>query len=137
SPMVADFWRPHAQMGAYAPIGYEPDVVGVPNWEVKKRRDSALRVNMIGRRTRILKDLGRALGERLLPVECFGMDRKHQLDKSRIDLYVGHSDDLSFPGTRLWQVLGPSAARVTERRDAWPAVSGRHFIELEPEDPER
>lgn len=137
APAVADFWRSSVRAVAVAPVGYEPDLVGAPNWASKKRFDLTFRGNVIGRRVSIIKHLKKALGDRLHLMEAFGLDRKHQLDKCRVDLYIGHSEELGFAGSRLWPLIGSSATLVTEPRDAWPAVPGRHYIEIEAANPER
>jgi len=33
---------------------------------------------------------------------------------------------------RLWQSIASSAALISERRDAWPAVPGKHYVSIEP-----
>lgn len=126
---VADFWSGKYRASAFAPIGYESDALGRPDWTAKKTSDLAFRGNYLGRRVWILKKLRRQF-PRLRWIHSFGLNRKAELDLSLLDLYIGHSDEPSFPGMRLWQGIASSATLVTEPRDAWPAVAGRHYIEI-------
>jgi hypothetical protein len=130
SPTVADFWKPFVRAVAVAPVGYEPACVGFPDWGVSKKFDLTFRGNQIGRRIPIFKQLRKSYRSMLLEFHAFGLDRKVKMDECRIDLYVGHSEEPSFPGSRLWATIASSAALVTEPRDAWPAVRGRHYIEI-------
>lgn len=132
---VADFWSGKYRSTAFAPIGYEPGILGRPDWAAPKIADFAVRGNLIARRLWILKKLQKSF-LKLNWIHSFGLERKFQLDKSLVDLYIGHSNDLSFPGMRLWQGISSSAALVTEPRDAWPAVAGRHYIEIPEADPD-
>lgn len=131
---VADFWKGKYKEVAVAPIGYEPAVLGRPDRDVKKTSDVAFRGNFLGRRVWILKKIQRSFPH-FKWIHSFGIDRKNELDRSKIDLYIGHSDEPSFPGMRLWQGIASSAALVTEPRDAWPAIAGRHYIEIPAADP--
>lgn len=135
TPTVADFWSGKHRATAFAPIGYEPEILGRPDWTTPKTIDFAFRGTLIGRRLYILKKLQKSF-PRLGSIHSFGLERKFQLDRALIDLYIGHSSDLSFPGMRLWQGIASSAALVTEPRDAWPAVAGRHYIEVPEVDPD-
>jgi hypothetical protein len=132
---VADFWSGKYKMTAFAPIGYEPEILGRPDWSTPKIADFAFRGNLIGRRMYIMKKLQKSFLN-INWIHSFGLERKFQLDKTLIDLYIGHSSDLSFPGMRLWQGISSSAALVMEPRDAWPAVAGRHYIEIPEADPD-
>jgi hypothetical protein len=130
---VAEFWRPICWRTAVAPIGYEPGVLGTPDWTVKKTVGITFHGNLLGRRTWILKALRRHF-PKFAWINAFGMERKKALDRSLVDLYIGHSDEPSFPGMRIWQAISSSAALATEPRDAWPAVQGRHYFTLPPAD---
>jgi hypothetical protein len=131
---VANFWAGKYRETAFAPIGYEPAILGRPHWPTKTT-DIAFRGNAIGRRNWILGKLRKSF-PKLLWIHSFGLARKVELDRSKIDLYVGHSDEPSFPGMRLWQGIASSAALVTEPRDAFPAVAGRHYLEIPSADPD-
>ena len=60
----------------------------------------------------------------------YGPERKLIYEKCRANLYIAHSDEPSFPGFRIWQSIATSSALVTEKRDAWPAMAGKHYVEL-------
>lgn len=117
---------------ALMPAGYEAAVMGMPDWSASKKHDLAVYGTEAGRRQWIMPALRQRFGERLLDIQAYGAGRKAALDTCRAVLYVGHSSEAAFPGMRLWQAISSSAALITERRDAWPAVPGKHFLEVEP-----
>ena len=129
-PAVADYWEPLCRAVAVAPMGYEPAVLGEPCWATKKRFDVAYRGHYVDRRTWLLRRLEGRFRRRLHWIHNFGLERKRALDACRVDLYIGHSVEYGFPGARLWQSIASSAALLTEPRDVWPAVRGRHYVEL-------
>lgn len=132
NPVVADYWSRLCRAVAVAPAGYEPDVFGTPDWDAKKRFQVSFRGSDIGRRIWIKEMIQERLGADFVNIHDYGQDRKRALDSCRADLYIGHSEDYAFPGMRLWQVIASSATLITERRNAWPAVAGRHYVVLEP-----
>jgi hypothetical protein len=134
NPVIADYWSRLCRAVAICPSGYEREVLGIPNWEAPKSQDLTFYGSDIGRRPWILEAVSRKFGNRFLRMGDYGFRRKRHLDASRADLYVGHSSDYAFPGTRLWHAIASSAALISERRDAWPAIPGRHYVELEPAD---
>lgn len=138
SPVLLEILRPHCRRITLYPIGYEPEVMGVPDWSAYKVYDYGFHGTPVGRRVEILALLKSCLGRRLLEIQIFGRRRKQSLDVCLADLHVGHSSEPSFPGMRLWQAIATSSAIVTEKRDAWPALEGRHYVAIDhfnPEDP--
>jgi hypothetical protein len=129
-PAAAEWLRPHCRKVALGPIGYDPVVMGTPNWSAKKQYDLVFCGTPTGRRKWILPEIGKRNRIRFARFNAFGRDRTTLMDSSRAVLHVGHSDEPGFPGMRLWQAIASSAALLTEPRDAWPAVAGRHYIEL-------
>jgi len=129
-PSVMDFVRPMVRRVGLHPIGYDPEIMGWPNWACEKKYDVAFYGSPCARRDEILGAVRKLLGDRFVLVNSFGMDRKAVLDQSRSVLYVGHSRERSFPGMRIWQAISSSAALLTEERDAWPAVRGTHYVSL-------
>lgn len=129
-PAVADYWSRLCRAVAVAPIGYEPAVLGRPDWGARKKFPVGYRGHFIERRTWATRWLQQKLGPRFHWIHGFGLDRKRELDACSVDLYIGHSIEYGFPGARLWQSIASSAALATERRDVWPAVPGRHYVEL-------
>jgi hypothetical protein len=129
-PAVANYWSQLCRAVAVAPMGYEPTILGEPDWSTKKCFDVAYRGHYVDRRTWLLRRLQRHLQNRFHWIHSFGLNRKRELDACRADLYIGHSVEYGFPGARLWQSIASSAALLTEPRDVWPAVPGRHYVEL-------
>lgn len=132
NPVVADYWSRLCHAVAVSPAGYEPEILGTPDWESDKPYLISYRGSDIGRRLWITELIASRLEGDFLKIEDYGAARKKALDGCQADLYIGHSSDYAFPGMRLWQAISSSAALITERRNAWPAVSGRHYITLEP-----
>lgn len=129
-PAAAEWLRPNCRKVALGPIGYDPVVMGTPNWLAKKQYDLVFYGTPTGRRKWILPEIAKRRGFRFARFNAFGRDRTSFLNSSRAVLHVGHSDEPGFPGMRLWQAIASSAALLTEPRDAWPAVAGRHYVEL-------
>lgn len=129
-PAVADYWSPLCRAVAVAPMGYEPGVLGKPDRSTVKRFDVAYRGHYVDRRTWLIREIEKRFGSRFNWIHGFGLDRKCKLDACRADLYIGHSVEYGFPGARLWQSIASSAALLTEPRDVWPALAGRHYIQL-------
>lgn len=132
NPTVADYWSRLCRAVGVAPIGYEREVLGAPVWDVPKRYQLCFRGSPIERRIWLTDAIREAFGRRFLWIGTFGKRRKEQLDECMADLYLGHSSDYAFPGMRLWQDIASSAALISERRDAWPAKDGRHYVSLKP-----
>lgn len=137
NPAAADFMRPFCRRVVHAPIGYERDVMGAPDWSAEKSFDLSFYGTMVGRREWIIPAVEERLGGRFVRIGCFGAERKAVVERSKAVLHVGHSGETSFPGMRLWQAVATSAVLVTERRDAWPAVEGRHYVGLPAAERER
>lgn len=140
SPSIYDLLKPHCRQISLYPIGYDPDIMGVPDWGRSKAFDVGFHGTLVGRREIAIPYLQARLGRRFLKIEDFGRARKEALDGCRVDLHVGHSTEPSFPGMRLWQAAAASAAIVTELRDAWPAQDGLEYMALpsfDQDDPDR
>jgi len=133
-PAVLEFVRPMVKRAWLHPIGYDPEIMGWPNWMCEKKYDLSFYGSPGERRDGILAAVKKLLGDRFTTVNSFGMERKAALDQSRAVLYVGHSEEKSFPGMRIWQAIASSAALLTEERDAWPAVRGTHYLSVVPTD---
>jgi hypothetical protein len=130
TPTARDFLAPYCRKTGLMPFGYDAETMGRPDWGAPKRYDIAFYGSDAGRREWILEAVARRFGKRFLRISAFGAERKALLDQSRAVLYVGHSEDRSLPGLRLWQAIAASAALVMEERDPWPAVAGRHVISI-------
>lgn len=130
SPAARRFLDPFCRRTGVMPAGYDPEVMGQPDWSRPKDFDLSFYGSGAGRRAWILKAVETRLGARFLRIVGFAGVRKALLDRCRAVLYVGHSDETSFPGMRLWQAAAASAALVSEERDPWPAIPGTHLISI-------
>lgn len=130
TPAVKAYVESFCKKTVAAPIGYDAGTMGIPDWNAKKSRELCFYGSFMGRRQWIIPFLGSRLGHRFHMVHKFGRLRQKTLNGSRAILYVGHSKEPGFPGLRLWQAIATSAALVTEDRDAWPAIAGRHYVPI-------
>lgn len=131
APSTAQFLRPHCQNVVAIPIGYDPVVMGTPDWSAPKEYDFCFCGCVVGRREWIIPALKSRFGNRFVDVTGrFGLDRKAAYDRCRVALHIPHSEESYLSSERIWQFIASSAAMVTEKRDVWPAVAGRHYIEL-------
>jgi len=138
TPAAESFWAPRVRRVAVAPIGFDAETMGVPNWSQEKTHDVGYCGTLVGRREWILPILSKHLGPRLRIITECCLEMRRIFNSCRIMLHVAHSEEPGFPTLRIWQAISTSAALVTERRDAWPAVSGRHILQIPParkEDP--
>lgn len=120
-----------------SPAGYDPEIMGRPNWEEPKTKDIALYGAFTGIREWIVPDLRKSLDGRL--DEFSGVHKKaraNRLSGSRAVLIVPHSPG-SFPQWRLWHAIASSATLLAPWSSAWPAENGKHYIELPFPDPAR
>jgi len=130
TPPVRDFWARLGCRSIGAPIGYDPEVMGVPDWTRQKDYDLGFCGLLVGRREWILPAIARRLGKRFLNIQGFGRPRNDAFNSCKAMLYVGHAEETAFADMRLWSAVSTSAALITENRDAWPAVPGLHYIPL-------
>jgi len=131
SPPAAAFLKPYCKKVTFAPTGYEPKVMGTPDWTRIKEYDFGYCGWPTGRRDWIIPALENHFGNRMIHFfGPYGQERKLIYEKCRATLYIAHSDEPSFPGFRIWQSVATSSALVTEKRDVWPATAGRHYVEV-------
>ena len=120
-----------------SPAGYDAQVMGQPDWNAPKTTDIALYGAFTGIREWIIPDLRARMDGRL--DEFSGIHKKARaarLSSSRSILIVPHSPG-SFPQWRLWHAIASSAALLAPWPKAWPAESGKHYIEVPFPDPAR
>lgn len=133
TPTAVDFWRSRCRRVGLAPLGYDPEVMGIPDWTRPKTHDIGFCGSLVGRRTWVIPAIRDRLGPRYLEIGgVSGKVRNAIFDSCRSMLHVGHSDEPSFAHLRLWSAVSTSAALVTEERDAWPAVANTHYVSLHP-----
>lgn len=132
TPAVKTILEPFCRKVVVAPIGYDAVVMGIPDWSRPKHGDVCFHGTPVGRRTWLIPILKSRLGSRFQVISKMGRSRQEAVNRCKAALYVGHSEEPGFPGMRLWQAVATSAALITEARDAWPAVPGRHYIAIPP-----
>lgn len=137
-PDSKDFLSPVLPVPAgVSPAGYDAQVMGQPDWNAPKTTDIALYGAFTGIREWIIPDLRARMDGRL--DEFSGIHKKARaarLSSSRSILIVPHSPG-SFPQWRLWHAIASSAALLAPWPKAWPAESGKHYIEVPFPDPAR
>lgn len=117
-----------------APSGYDPVVMGEPDFNAPKTHDLVFYGAMTERRDRILSSFKRMLKHRLTDLSgVYGQQRQRELNGAKAILQVHHSPRSSFPSFRIWQSIGTSAAFVaeTEPDDTWPMAPETHFSSFE------
>jgi len=130
-PSSEAFLRPYCRKVIHAPTGYNSFIMGTPDWEAPKDYDVGFCGLVTGRREWIMPALQKRFGKKFLHIlNTFGQDRKRFYDRCRINLYIAHSMEPCYAPMRIWQSIASSSALVTEKRDVWPAVAGRHYVEL-------
>lgn len=132
TPTVVDFWNRHGRRAALAPIGYDPEIMGVPDWHRPKLYDIGFCGSMTGRRMWIIPAVQKRFGSKFLVTDLFGRERNEAFNACRAMLYVGHSTERAFADLRLWSAMSTSAALITEDREAWPARRGLDFFAVNP-----
>lgn len=112
------------------PLGWNPNVSGLPRFDGPKHRDLTFHGSIAGRRRMILPFLTEKLGTRLTMLSgTFGRALLGALDTARGALYVAHSEVESFSTWRIWQVVSTSCALVAEPGDCWP-MTDNHYVKI-------
>ena len=132
TPAAKDFWSPRVSRVAVVPIGYDPDVMGIPDWSCPKTYEIGFCGTVVGRREWILPVLQDRLGKDFVVIQESGRAMREAFNGCRAMLHIAHSDEVGFPTLRLWHAISTSAALVTERRDAWPAIPNKHVLQVPP-----
>lgn len=114
---------------AVMPSGYDPIAFGTPV-HVRKTEEIVHFGYSTARRSKALEALDRHLRGKISIISVWGADRRELLNKSRANLCILHGKGASYPTMRIWSAISASAAFITEPGDTWPAISGRHYIEI-------
>lgn len=115
----------------YAPVGFEPDVMGRPDYSITKEYDIAFYGSWAGRRQTIIPTLSKNLKNKLTEVVgVFGIARQRELNKARTIIHIPFTDNTSFTTMRLWHAVASSAVMLIEPTDTWPAIAGQHYIQI-------
>lgn len=129
-PWSADYLRQILPRVGVAASGYDPEILGTPDWDCEKKNDAAFYGYLTGLREGHIPAMEQRLGERLAILNgSYGWERHIRLNRSKAILHVPHSI-ASFPALRLWQAISSSAALLAPAYSAWPAEAGKHFAPL-------
>lgn len=132
TPAAEEFWASKAKKVSVVPIGYDAETMGAPDWFQPKTHDIGYCGTLVGRREWIVPVIQKRFGNRFKLIQEIGKKMQEEFNSCRVMLHVAHSEEPGFPTLRLWQAISTSAVLVTERRDAWPGVAGRHFLAVPP-----
>jgi hypothetical protein len=130
---AAEHMKQHTSKVHFVPIGYEKDVMGEPDYKIKKKieimfygshRENTKRAWVLQALSKHLKKKFRYMGG------AFKRHRKSILDKTKLSLYIPHEDNCSFATMRLWHTIASSAVMLIEPTDTWPAQPEQHYIEI-------
>lgn len=128
---AAQYLKTYISNVFYAPVGFEPDVMGIPDYTVTKAYDIVFYGSWAGRRQTIIPTLRAELKHKLTDVVgVFGQARHRELNKARAIIHIPFTDNSSFTTMRLWQAITSSAVMLIEPTDTWPAVAGQHYIQI-------
>lgn len=112
------------------PTGWDPDVMGRPDFSIQKTLDIGCYGTNYGHREEAMPPLLVAMSGSLFQFTGLGNARKRTLDHFAAVLTVLHSPGCSYPTMRLWQAAASSAAMISEPGDAWPARPGEHYVQI-------
>lgn len=122
TPWMAEKLAHKNAPGHVLPMGWDPLVLGRPNWDATKKHRFTYKGDVIGKRKWLVPGMQGALGKDMhQSVDEWGADFVTKLNNSTARLELSHSDTFSFPTFSLWQTLASSAALIAEKqRDCWP-----------------
>lgn len=126
------------------PAGLDPSIVVEPDWDCEKNIDVLFYGAMVGKRLWSAKMVQQRLNSSFSPTiqtmpaclftQSYGRELGDLLNRSKINLYLAHSDVTSFSTWRIWQTLATSSLLAAESFgatvDAWPLVPNRHYLQL-------
>lgn len=108
------------------PAGLDMTAMVTPDWTTPKDIDFLFYGSMAGKRLWSIPLLKEKLGDRLhIAPNVYGRELGALLNRSKVSVYVAHSDVNSFSTWRAWQTSFTSAVMAIEcldgkRADAWP-----------------
>lgn len=118
------------------PAGLDPSVMVTLDWETPKDIDFLFYGSMAGKRLWSIPLLKEKLGDRLhVAPNVYGKELGALLNRSKVSVYVAHSDVNSFSTWRAWQTSFTSAVMAIEcldgkRADAWPLEPHSQYVPL-------
>ncbi len=121
------------------PAGLDPSVMVTPDWESPKDIDFLFYGSIAGKRQWSLPMLSEALAKHdhtlKIATNVYGKELGALLNRSKVSIYVAHSDVYSFSTWRAWQTSFTSAVMAIEcldgkRADAWPFEPHSQYVPL-------
>jgi len=111
--------------------GYDPVIMGRPVWNAIKNIDLAYYGASTTRRTELLPALRQSLEHSISDISgSYSSSRQMLMNLSKAVLHLHSWPKATCSTSRIWQSVASSAAMIMETTDAWPAVAGRHYIEI-------
>jgi len=124
------WYIPHEKI-VLAPTGYDPDVMGRPDWSIPKIHDLVHYGCPTYRRRTATALIQSRLHHKVSNLtNKYGRDRQSALNRSKAILTIQHTPKLAFPTFRLWQAITSSASLVIEPIDVWPALPNQHYLQI-------
>jgi hypothetical protein len=133
TPMMRDIFDDIYETPSFVlPLGWDPDVYGLPNFNCKKQYKYVYYGTGAGKRAWAVPELMRLLAPNMANVSGpFGSAIPVALNMARANLYIEHSSTYSYSSWRIWQTLASSACLVTEPGDYWPLEENSHVVEID------
>ena len=123
-----EYLRKYCPRIYYVPIGFDPQVYGIPDFNIKKTRDMVFFGSDVGKRLEIVPKLQETFSS--LRINVFGMERQNLMQTAKLNLIIPWCEVGSFAPMRMWQSMGTSAVMVIEPTDTYPAIPDRHYIQI-------
>lgn len=127
----AEYLRNMGLNAHFAPIGYNPTIMGIPDFT--KKKDFGLVYyggsNPGDRRQTLLPKLM----DKLCITDIsgnYGLQRQKILDRSKAVLHISQAENGSFESMRLWHAIASSAVLFAEEKETYPAIPNRHYIQI-------
>lgn len=128
-------WGVNIPVGVFE-AGLHLDAVVQPDFTTPKDIEFLFYGAMAGKRAWSVPLLKEKLGSRLCIAEgYYGKALGALLNRSKVSLYIAHSDVTSFSTWRIWQTMATSAALAIEcldgqEADAYPLMPYEHYLPL-------
>jgi hypothetical protein len=128
-------WGVNIPVGVFE-AGLHRNVTVAPDYSTPKDIEFLFYGAMAGKRQWSVPLLKERLGSRLVIADnCYGKDLGRMLNRSKVSLYIAHSDVTSFSTWRIWQTAATSAALAIEcldgqEADAYPLEPYRDYLPL-------
>lgn len=125
-----------AHIGVF-PAGLDPTLFTLPSAVTERDIDFLFYGSPAGKRQWSLPSLKKRLGDRLViaPMNTFGDEMTALLHRTKVSVYVAHSDVRSYSTWRMWRDSLAGAAMAIEcldgvSADAWPMFADVHYLPM-------